>query len=103
MRRRAPRPLAFALERVTSTLEPATTLARVQGCWADAVGAATAAVAQPVSEGGGVVTIACESSLWANELTMMEADLLEQVNAALGEPAVTRLRFTAGDLRARLA
>jgi predicted nucleic acid-binding Zn ribbon protein len=103
MRRRAPRPLAYALERVTNTLEPATTLARVQGCWADTVGAATARVAQPVSENGGVVTIACESSLWANELTMMETDLLEQVNAALGEPAVTRLRFTAGHLRARLA
>jgi predicted nucleic acid-binding Zn ribbon protein len=102
MRRRAPRSLSFALERVTATLEPATTLARVQGCWADAVGEATAAVATPVAESNGVVTVACESSLWANELTMMETDLLERVNASIADPAVARLRFEARDPRARL-
>jgi predicted nucleic acid-binding Zn ribbon protein len=102
MRRRAPRSLAFALERVTATLEPATIIARVQGCWVGAVGDATAAVAQPVAESNGVVTITCESSLWANELTMMETDLLERVNASIGDRSVTRLRFEARDARARL-
>jgi len=101
MRRRAPRPLSFALERVTTTLEPATTLARVQGCWADAVGDVVSTEAQPVSEHDGVVSVACRSSVWAQELELLGPELLEKVNAALGDAAVTRLRFKAGDTRRR--
>jgi predicted nucleic acid-binding Zn ribbon protein len=102
MRRRGPRPLAFALERVTTALEPATTLARVQGCWADAVGDVVSAEARPVSERDGVVAVACRSSVWAQELELLGPELVEKINAALGDGAVTRLRFKAGDLRAQL-
>jgi predicted nucleic acid-binding Zn ribbon protein len=49
-----------------------------------------------------VVTVACRSSVWANELELLGPELLEKVNAALGEPAVGQLRFKAGDPRARL-
>lgn len=101
-RRRAPRPLAFALGRVTGGLEPATTIARVQGCWADAVGEPVAAVAKPVAERDGVVTVACESSLWANELQMMAPDLLAKLNAALPDRRLGELRFTGGDRRLEL-
>ena len=100
MRRRAPRPLSFALERVTATLEPATTLARVQGCWAEAVGDVVSTEAQPVSERDGTVSVVCRSSVWAQELELLGPDLVEKVNAALGDDAVQRLRFRAGDLRA---
>jgi predicted nucleic acid-binding Zn ribbon protein len=102
VRRRAPRSLSFALERVTAGLEPATTLGRVQGCWAEAVGERLARVAQPVSERDGVVTLACEDAMWANELELLGPDLLEKVNAALGDASVAQLRFKAGDFRARL-
>jgi predicted nucleic acid-binding Zn ribbon protein len=102
MRRRAPRSLAFALERVTGRLEPATTLARVQGCWADAAGEALARVSRPVSERDGVVTVSCEDSMWANELQMLGPDLIEKVNAALPDRHVEELRFRAGDHRARV-
>ena len=102
MRRLAPRSLAFALERVTAGLEPATTLARVQGCWADAVGDVVSGEAEPVSEQDGVVTVACRSSVWSQELELMAPDLLGKVNAALGDQSVTRLRFKAGDHRAAL-
>lgn len=102
MRRRAPRSLSFALARVTAGLEPATTIARVQGCWADAVGDVVSTEAQPVSERDGVVTVACRSSVWAQELEMLGPDLLEKVNAALGDQSVAQLRFKAGDFRARL-
>ena len=40
MKRRAPRPLAAALERFTASLEPATVLGGVQAVWAASVGAA---------------------------------------------------------------
>jgi predicted nucleic acid-binding Zn ribbon protein len=87
---------------VTTALEPATTLARVQGCWADAVGEVVSSEARPVSEREGVVSVACRSSVWAQELELLGPELLEKLNAALGEPAVAGLRFKAGDFRARL-
>jgi predicted nucleic acid-binding Zn ribbon protein len=102
MRRRGPRSLSFALARVTAGLEPATALARVQGCWVDAVGERLATVARPVSERDGVVTLACEDAMWANELELLGPDLLEKLNAALGDRPVAQLRFKAGDHRARL-
>ena len=99
MRRMAPRPLAVALGRVTSGLAPPTVLARVQGCWADAVGDVVSVEAEPVSERDGVVTISCRSSVWAEELRMMGPVLREKLNAALGDDAVSELRFTAASRR----
>jgi predicted nucleic acid-binding Zn ribbon protein len=102
MRRSAPRPLSVALGRVSARLEPPTVLARVQGCWVEAVGDVVNAEAQPVSEREGVVTVSCRSSVWAEELKMMGPDLCERLNAALGEAAVAELRFSAARGRRRL-
>jgi predicted nucleic acid-binding Zn ribbon protein len=102
MRRRAPRALSIALGRVAAGLEPATTLARVQGCWVEAVGDVVSTEAQPVSERDGVVTVACRSSVWAQELEMLGPELLGKLNTALGDQSVAQLRFKAGDFRARL-
>ena len=96
MRRVAPRPLARALEGVTAMLAPATTLARVQGCWADVVGESVAAEASPVAERDGVVTVSCRSSVWAQELDLMGPELAQRVNAAVGGSAVATLRFRVG-------
>ena len=100
MRRLAPRPLAHALAGFTAGLAPATTLARVQACWREVVGEGVGAETQPVSERGGVVTVACRSSVWANELDMIGPQLVERVNAALaadgGSAAVEALRFRVG-------
>jgi predicted nucleic acid-binding Zn ribbon protein len=102
MRRRAPRSLSAALSRVTAGLEPATTIARVQGCWGEVTGEAVATVAQPVSEHDGVVTVACESAVWAQELDLLGPDLLMKLNDALPDRHVRQLRFKVGDFRARL-
>jgi predicted nucleic acid-binding Zn ribbon protein len=96
MRRRAPRALAAALAEVTADLAPATTLARVQGAWNDALGDALSGEAQPVSEREGVITVTCRSSVWAQELEMLGPELVERLNAALGGPAVRGLRFRVG-------
>jgi predicted nucleic acid-binding Zn ribbon protein len=96
MRRLAPRPLAWALEGLTATLAPATTIARVQACWGEVVGEGVAAEATPVSERDGLVTVACKSSVWAQELELMGPELAERVNTALGAPAVAALRFRVG-------
>jgi predicted nucleic acid-binding Zn ribbon protein len=102
MRRRAPRSLATALAQVTAGLEPATTLGRVQGCWADVAGELIASVAQPVSERDGVVTVACESAVWAQELDLLAPDLIEKLDGALQDSRVRELRFKTGDYRTRL-
>jgi predicted nucleic acid-binding Zn ribbon protein len=96
MRRRAPRPLADALDPLRRALSPATTLARVQEAW-PAVAGAAAREASPVSERSGTVTFACRSSVWAGELALMSRELAGRLNEALGAPAdggpVTDLKF----------
>ena len=99
MRRLAPRPLRVALEHALPKASPDGLLARVQGAWADAVGEVVNDEAQPVSERDGVVTVACRSSVWAEELKMMGSDLRERVNGSLGDEAVAELRFTASGAR----
>ena len=94
-RRRAPVPLSGAVEALTRRLEPVTPLAAVQRAWPAAVGAAVAAEAQPVAERGGVVTVACRSAVWAQELELLAPDLVARLNAAMGEGRVTSLRCTA--------
>ena len=99
MRRLAPRPLSAALDRVAVGLAPPSTLARVQGAWADVAGTAIGDEAEPVSERAGTVTFECRSAVWAQELDLMSEDLRERLNEVLGGPSVKALRFVAGGLR----
>jgi len=93
--RRAPVPLAGAIEALTKRLEPDTPLARIQRAWPDVVGEVIAAETEPVAERGGTVTVACRSAVWAQELTFMAPDLVERLNAALGSSRVSELRCRA--------
>jgi predicted nucleic acid-binding Zn ribbon protein len=92
MRRRAPRPVGLALDGVTAAIAPATTLAQVQRAWPEAAGAAFAHTCAPEREHDGVVTVACSSAVWAQELDLMSERVVSALNAALGRPAVRRLR-----------
>ena len=83
MRRSAPRPAALAIAQVRGEAEPATVLARVQACWPQVVGAAIAAEAEPVGEHAGVLTVACRSAVWAQELQLLSHDVLARLNEAL--------------------
>lgn len=96
MRRLAPRALSAALEGVVRDTAPATLLARVQGVWSEVAGPRLAAAAAPIAEREGVVTVACESGIWAQELDLLAPDLLSGLEGALGGRLVTRLRFVAG-------
>jgi predicted nucleic acid-binding Zn ribbon protein len=96
MGRRAPRPIGAALETVLQGSEPATLLAAVQSAWPGAVGEAVAREASPVSERDGVVTVACRSATWAQELDLLGAQILDQVSANLPDWATLQaIRFTA--------
>ena len=100
MRRLAPRPLGRALDRAMAEARPAGLLAAVQSAWSEVAGAVLAAATTPTSERSGIVTVSCESGVWAQELELLGADLTKRLNEALetvGEPArVDRLRFVVG-------
>jgi predicted nucleic acid-binding Zn ribbon protein len=104
--RRGPRSAAGAFRAFRQDAAPATLLASVQAVWAEAVGPAIAAEAEPVSERNGVVTVACRTATWAQELDLMQETIVTRVNGAIGTGgggpgaiAVSRLRPTADRTR----
>ena len=96
MRRRpAARPFAPALDRAAARVMPRTLLAEVQKVWPAAAGPQLAAVATPVSERAGVVSVRCGSAVWAQQLALLAPTVVESLNRELGRPAVTGLRADA--------
>jgi predicted nucleic acid-binding Zn ribbon protein len=99
VRRVAPRPLRPALDRALAASAPAGLLPAVQAVWADVAGGAVAAEAEPVSERDRVVTFACRSAVWAQELELLAGELRERLNARLGgagQLAALRFRMVSG-------
>jgi predicted nucleic acid-binding Zn ribbon protein len=96
MDRRAPRPASLALRAVLQRSAPQTDLAAAQTVWPEAVGEAIAEAAEPVSEHAGVLTIRCRSATWAQELALMEGELLKRLGERLGDRRPKALRFLAG-------
>ncbi len=92
-RRRAPRQAATAFRTAREMAAPQTGLAAIQSAWSTTVGEQLAAVATPVSERAGTLTIECADSVWAQELDLMQAQLLESLKGALGEKAPAALKF----------
>jgi predicted nucleic acid-binding Zn ribbon protein len=95
VRRRGPRPVALALEALTTRMAPPTLLAEVQRVWPQAVGPALAEAGRPVAERDGTVTVACRQAVWAQELDLMSERVVAALNQAIGRPAVRRLRVQA--------
>jgi predicted nucleic acid-binding Zn ribbon protein len=97
------RRIGDALAPVRSEAAPATLLAAVQELWPQVAGEATAGEAEPVAEREGVVTVACRSATWAQELDLLQSDLLARLHATLSERGLEgrleRLRFTADAAR----
>jgi predicted nucleic acid-binding Zn ribbon protein len=91
--RRAPRPAGEAFRVVRDQIAPKTGLAAVQAAWAGAVGEGIAAVARPVSERAGTVTVDCSDATWTQELDLMQEQLLGRLREVLGERAPQALKF----------
>jgi predicted nucleic acid-binding Zn ribbon protein len=94
--RRAPRPLALALAPLQDALAPATLLAEAQRVWPAVAGPAIAREASPTAARGGVLTVTCSASVWAQELDLMAPLLLERLNDAIAVGQVERLRCVTG-------
>jgi predicted nucleic acid-binding Zn ribbon protein len=90
--RRSPRRATFALDHIRDELAPDTLLAEVQRAWRDTVGVAIALEAQPTRERGGVLTVSCSASVWAQELDLMGPTIVERLNQRLRTGRVSRLR-----------
>jgi predicted nucleic acid-binding Zn ribbon protein len=92
-RRRAPRQAGEAFRVARDRAAPKTGLAAVQAAWSTALGERLAAVAEPVSERAGTLTVECTDGVWAQELDLMQDQLLERLREAMGERAPQALRF----------
>jgi predicted nucleic acid-binding Zn ribbon protein len=91
--RRAPRQASAAIRAARDRAAPRTGLAAVQAAWTEAVGERLAAVAIPVSERSGTLTIECADAVWTQELDLMQGQLLERLRSQLGDRAPEGLRF----------
>jgi hypothetical protein len=81
---------------------PAGAMREIVAVWPDAVGAGIAEQAWPARVArDGTLTVAASSSVWAFELTQLEATIRERLASALGEAAPKRLRFVPGRLPER--
>src|SRR4051794_10550693 len=83
--RRSPRRLGSALRPARGRARPRTLLAAVQDAWPGIAGEGIAGEAQPVAEREGVITVSCRSATWAQELDLLQSELLERLNRALAE------------------
>jgi predicted nucleic acid-binding Zn ribbon protein len=92
-RRRAPRQAGEAFRVARDLAAPKTGLASAQAAWSGAVGAQIAEVARPISERSGTLTVECTNAMWAQELDLMQSQLLERLKEALGEGAPEALKF----------
>lgn len=97
MGRRAPRPAAAAIRAARDRFAPRTRLAAVQAVWSEAVGEHLASVTEPVRERREEIVVSCRGSVWAEELDLIQAELLERLRGLLGEQAPAALRFEARD------
>ncbi len=83
---------AGAVGQLVRGLQPASSLAEVQRVWPGAVGPALAARATPTAARDGIVSVTCESAVWAHELTLMSGELIGLLDLQLGVGTVRELR-----------
>ena len=98
-RRRAPRPASGAFQAALQRAAPKTPLAAIQAGWSAAVGERLAAVAAPVSQREGTLTVECVDALWAQELDLMQETLLQRLRDEVGDQAPKALRFRVNSAR----
>lgn len=92
-RRRDFESISSVISELTTGIEPATALARVQSAWPAAVGETVARWAEPVSERAGVVTFACTDSMVAHELQMIKLELIEKLANSVSGWSPSDLKF----------
>lgn len=93
---RDPQPLGGAARELAKTRgwSPRVAEGTVFAQWAQVVGEQIAEHAQPSALRDGVLSVTAESTAWATQLRMVQAQLLAKIAAAVGDGVVTSLRIT---------
>lgn len=94
--RRDPQPLADATRDLTRSRgwSPRVAEGTVFGRWRTVVGADIADHAIPVKLTDGVLSVSAESTAWATQLRMVQAQLIAKIADAVGDGVVTSLKIT---------
>ncbi|MCX2929279.1 DUF721 family protein [Mycobacterium sp. CVI_P3] len=94
--RRDPQPLGTAANELAKSRGWTTRVAEgaVFAQWSEVVGEQIAEHAQPAALQDGVLSVTAESTAWATQLRMVQAQLLAKIAAAVGDGVVTRLKIT---------
>jgi len=90
--RTAPRQFGLALDAAREQWSPDTVLAQIQRAWPGVVGAQIASEATPSALRGGVLTVSCTASVWAQELDLMGPEITRRLNTEIPDNGITRLR-----------
>lgn len=69
---------------------------RVWSAWAEIVGPAVAAHAEPTSLRGGVLRVRADSPAWATEIGYLAEEIRARANAVTGRPLVSEVRVWTG-------
>lgn len=88
-----PKPLGDVLKGFRAEVAPETPLAAVQSVWDEVVGTKIAAVTDVVEEREGLVTVACSSAVWTQELELMAPRISARLEERLGVTEPLKLRF----------
>ena len=94
--------LADALRQVLQRIDPDRRLPafRVWALWAEAVGDAVAAHAEPAGFRDGVLSVRVASAAWMQELQFMKEALRERLNERLGAALIRDIYFVSGRVAA---
>ncbi|MDE0117409.1 MAG: DUF721 domain-containing protein [bacterium] len=92
--RSGPRQLSEALDKVASQLKAPRpqVLKRVFAAWDELVGSVMAAHSSPVRLVDKELVVAVDDPVWATEMRFFSAELIDRINAAAEEEAVTSLK-----------
>lgn len=103
--RARPDRVADALRQVVQRIDPERRLAayRLWTFWADVVGAAVAARAEPAAYRDGVLSLRVAGAAWMQELQFMKDDLRQRLNARLGAELIRDIYFVSGAAPRRAA
>lgn len=69
--------------------------ARAVDVWAEVVGTAPARASMATACKDGVLFVAVKTSVWANELSLLKADIIKKLNRRLGRGTIVDIRFQA--------
>lgn len=67
--------------------------------WDAAVGETIAQNARPAAYKGNLLIVHVSNSTWIHQLQFLKNDLISALNAALGQPLLTDIRFKIGPLK----